>query len=202
MNVIETLSKLQVVDSTTESAIPVIRERIAQAESPFNEASSIANMLGVKLEDFIKPEDESRARLFATSLVAYAMAHRDIYSVDEAVANAKERVASLERMGLVRAPKVITDDSKVKQAKPAKSAKPAKTAATPKSPKKAYTPYIPKKEATRKGFEIAEKLYLDNPGMKTKDLVNMVAEACQVNQSRAYYLLYWPRRNLRQAGDK
>lgn len=199
MNVIETLSKLQVVDSTTESAIPVIRERIARAESPFNEASSIANMLGVKLEEFIKPEDESRARLFATSLVAFAMAHRDTYSVDEAVANAKDRVANLEKMGLVRSPKVITDGNTVKPAKPAKSAKPAKTAKTPKSPKKTYSP---KKEATRIGFETAEKLYRDNPGMKTKDLVKLIAETCQVNETRAYYFLYWPRRQLLQAGDK
>ena len=199
MNVIETLSKLQVVDSTTESAIPVIRERIAQAESPFNEASNIANMLGVKLEEFIKPEDESRARLFATSLVAFAMAHRDTYSVDEAVANAKDRVANLEKMGLVRSPKVITDGNTVKPAKPAKSAKPAKTAKTPKSPKKTYSP---KKEATRIGFETAEKLYKDNPGMKTKDLVKLIAETCQVNETRAYYFLYWPRRQLLQAGDK
>ena len=199
MNVIETLSKLQVVDSTTESAIPVIRGRIAQAESPFNEASNIANMLGVKLEEFIKPEDESRARLFATSLVAFAMAHRDTYSVDEAVANAKDRVANLEKMGLVRSPKVITDGNTVKPAKPAKSAKPAKTAKTPKSPKKTYSP---KKEATRIGFETAEKLYKDNPGMKTKDLVKLIAETCQVNETRAYYFLYWPRRQLLQAGDK
>lgn len=199
MNVIETLSKLQVVDSTTESAIPVIRERIAQAESPFNEASNIANMLGVKLEEFIKPEDESRARLFATSLVAFAMAHRDTYSVDEAVANAKDRVANLEKMGLVRSPKVITDGNTVKPAKPAKSAKPAKTAKTPKSPKKTYSP---KKEATRIGFETAEKLYKDNPGMKTKDLVKLIAETCQVNETRAYYFLYWPRRQLLQTGDK
>ena len=199
MNVIETLSKLQVVDSTTESAIPVIRERIAQAGSPFNEASSIANMLGVKLEEFIKPEDESRARLFATSLVAFAMAHRDTYSVDEAVANAKDRVANLEKMGLVRSPKVITDSNTVKPTKPAKSAKPAKPAKTPKSPKKTYSP---KKEATRIGFETAEKLYKDNPGMKTKDLVKLIAETCQVNETRAYYFLYWPRRQLLQAGDK
>lgn len=199
MNVIETLSKLQVVNSTTESAIPVIRERIAQAENPYNEASSIANMLGVKLEEFMKPEDESRARLFATSLVAYAMAHRDAYSVDDAVANAKDRVANLEKMGLVRSPKIITDNNTAKPAKVAKTAKPAKTAKTSKTPKKSYSP---KKEATRLGFETAEKLYVQNPGMKTKDLVKLIAEVCQVNETRAYYFLYWPRRNLLQAGDK
>lgn len=202
MNVIETLSKLQVIDSTTESAIPVIRERISSAENPFNEASSIANMLGVDLAAFMQPEDESRARLFATSLVAFAMAHRDTYSVDEAIANAKDRVANLEKMGLVRSPKTITDGNTAKPVKPAKTAKTAKTAKpakTPKSPKKTYSP---KKEATRLGFETAEKLYRDNPGMKTKDLVKLIAEMCQVNETRAYYFLYWPRRNILQAGDK
>jgi hypothetical protein len=193
MNVIDTLSKLQVIDSTTESAIPVIRERISKAENPFDEASSIANMLGVELKAFIKPEDDSRARLFATSLVAYAMAHKDTYSVEEAIANAKDRVANLEKMGLVRTPKIISADEP--KAKKEKAPKKPKTTGSKRS-------YSPKKEATKLGFETAESLYKANPGMKTKDLVKLIAEACQVNETRAYYFLYWPRRQLLQAGDK
>jgi hypothetical protein len=55
----------------------------------------------------------------------------------------------------------------------------------------------PRKEATRIGFETAERIYLANASLKTKEVVKLIADECGVNETRAYYYLYWPRRKLR-----
>ena len=55
----------------------------------------------------------------------------------------------------------------------------------------------PRKEATRVGFEIAKRIYLANASLKTKEVVKLIADECGVNETRAYYYLYWPRRKLR-----
>jgi hypothetical protein len=55
----------------------------------------------------------------------------------------------------------------------------------------------PRKEATRVGFETALRIYLANSNLKTKEVVKLIADECSVNETRAYYYLYWPRRKLR-----
>ena len=92
------------VGTSITDAVKNVRTHIQGDLDPAGElarAYQVAETLGVIDPAAILGDKPQRARLFATSLVASALAVPTRFDVNEAIATAVEKVANLEKMGVM-----------------------------------------------------------------------------------------------------
>ena len=115
-------------------------------------------------------ESSQQARLFATALVSTMVNNRDNFSLDQAIEEARVKVANVEAM---------VGKKKAKAAKP-KAEKQVK----PKADKPV--------RASRSAVDLtaARGIFRAEPGARVYDLVTKVAEAYSVDRAKAYGILH------------
>jgi len=171
------------VGTSVTDAVKTIRTHIQGDLDPAGElarAYTVASTLGVSDPAAILGDSPQRARLFATSLVATALAVPTKFDVEEAIATATEKVANLEKMGITKA-KTPKADKAPKAPKPVKAPKADK-------PKAVRAP------ATHVSIDKAVAIFKADPTARVYDLVTRVAEAYEVDRPKAYSILHRARK--------
>ena len=118
-------------------------------------------------------ESSQQARLFATALVSTMVNNRDSFNLDQAIEEARIKVANVEAM-------VGRKTAKTKKAANPKAEKQVK----PKADKPA--------RASRSAVDLtaARGIFQAEPGTRVYDLVTKVAEAYSVDRAKAYGILH------------
>ena len=171
-------------DTTVTEAVAQVRTFLQGDLEPAGilaRSYTLAEDFGVADAKAVLGDNPNRARLFATSLVASAIAVPTKFDVEDAIKTAVEKVANIEKMGLVS-----------KSTKP-KTPKAPKPAAEPKAPKKAKES---KPKVTKGQVDITKALdiFKADPTCRVYDLVTRVAEAYDVDRAKAYSILHRARK--------
>lgn len=169
------------VGTSITEAVKNVRTFIQGDLDPTGElarAYTVAETLGVVDPASILGDKPQRARLFATSLVASALAVPTRFDVKEAIDTAIEKVANLEKMGVVAKG---TKEPKAKVEKPVKAPKATGTKA-------------PRAPSTHVNLAEAIAIYRADPECRVYDLVTRVAEAYNVDRNKAYSILHRARK--------
>ena len=118
-------------------------------------------------------DGDKQARLFATALVSTMVNNRDSFNLDQAIEEARIKVANVEAM-------VGRKTAKTKKAAKPKAEKQVK----PKADKPA--------RASRSAVDLtaAREIFRLNPGIRVYDLVTMVANSYTVDRAKAYGILH------------
>jgi hypothetical protein len=170
------------VGTSITEAVKNVRTYIQGDLDPIGElarAYTVAEALGVVDPASILGDKPQRARLFATSLVASALAVPTRFDVKEAIDTAIEKVANLEKMGVVSKG---TKEPKAKVEKPVKAPKVTQGTKAPRAP------------STHVNLAQAIAIYQADPGTRVYDLVTRVAEAYNVDRNKAYSILHRARK--------
>ena len=169
------------VGTSITDAVKNVRTHIQGDLDPAGElarAYQVAETLGVIDPAAILGDKPQRARLFATSLVASALAVPTRFDVNEAIATAVEKVANLEKMGVM---------GKTKVTKEPKAEKPVKAPKT-------QGVKAPRAPSTHVNLDRAVEIYRADPGNRVYDLVTRIAAVYNVDRNKAYSILHRARK--------
>lgn len=177
MNVVEKIEKqmgikgMNVFDAvrTTREALTATTNGQPDPDLTYARSVDLIKSFGVEDPTTIV-ESSQQARLFATALVSTMVNNRDNFSLDQAIEEARVKVANVEAM---------VGKKKAKAAKP-KAEKQVK----PKTDKSV--------RASRSAVDLtaARGIFQAEPGTRVYDLVTKVAEAYSVDRAKAYGILH------------